>query len=111
MEAVTTTEALDALIGLSRQQIVILFKHSTQCPISAHADQEMVKVAENYEPKGIAIGRILVIENRDVSLACSDKLGVKHESPQVIVLRDGEPIWNDSHYAIRYDKLESVLSS
>ncbi|SYX82647.1 bacillithiol system redox-active protein YtxJ [Paenibacillus alvei] len=109
MEAVTTMEALESLIERSKEQTVVLFKHSTRCPISAHADEEMVKVAEDFEPQGIAIGRILVVENRDVSLACADMLSIKHESPQVIVLRDGEPAWNESHHAIRYDKLESVL--
>ncbi|EJW17480.1 bacillithiol system redox-active protein YtxJ [Paenibacillus alvei] len=110
MEAVTTMEELEAFIERSKQQTVVLFKHSTRCPISSHADEEMSKVAEEFESQGIAIGRILVVENRDVSLACADKLGIKHESPQVIVLRDGEPAWNESHHAIRYDNLESILT-
>ena len=110
MKAVSSLENLQEAIDLSSQQIVVLFKHSTRCPISAQADEEMAKVEEDYGNKGVGFGRILVVENRDVSLACADKLGIKHESPQVLVLKNGEVAWHDSHNAIRYDKLESVLT-
>ncbi|MBN3526030.1 bacillithiol system redox-active protein YtxJ [Paenibacillus apiarius] len=110
MKAVDSIENLQEAIDLSSQQTVVLFKHSTRCPISAQADEEMVKVEDDYEHKGVGFGRILVVEHRDVAQACAEQLGIKHESPQVLVLKNGKVAWHDSHYAIRYDKLESVLT-
>jgi len=110
MIKVQSVEELDTLIHRSAEQPVLLFKHSTRCPISAAAHDEMKMIVEDYEARDVTFGVILVVEHRPVSLACADQLGVKHESPQVILLKDGKPIWHDSHYAIRYDKLDAVLS-
>lgn len=48
----------------------------------------------------IPILKVLVIESRPLSLALADDLGVRHASPQMILVRDGKPIWSTSHYDI-----------
>ncbi|WP_088547383.1 bacillithiol system redox-active protein YtxJ [Paenibacillus aquistagni] len=110
MNSIHSIEDLEAFIAGSHEQPAVLFKHSTRCPISAQAAEEMKQVTAQFEGKNIAFGLVLVVEDREVSLAAQDKLGVKHESPQVMLLKDGSVIWHDSHHQIRCDRLESILS-
>ncbi|WP_028595765.1 bacillithiol system redox-active protein YtxJ [Paenibacillus assamensis] len=111
MKTITTHEELQQGIQRSHEGTFVIFKHSTRCPVSSSANEEMKHVVDVFEPKGISFGLIYVVENRDVSLACADQLSIKHESPQVLVLKDGQVVWHDSHYRIRYDNVEQVLTT
>ncbi|UHA74069.1 bacillithiol system redox-active protein YtxJ [Paenibacillus sp. 481] len=111
MKRIQTLEQLQTIIAESHQQPVVLFKHSTRCPVSSQADEEMDSVVKDFADKGIVFGKILVVEERPVSLECAEQLGIKHESPQVLLLQQGNVIWHDSHYAIRYDKVSEKLTN
>jgi bacillithiol system protein YtxJ len=69
-----------------------IFKHSTTCPVSAHA------LAELRAAGGIAVPiyRIDVREQRDLSDWVARQFRVRHESPQLILIRDGkaDKVWN-----------------
>lgn len=69
----------------------LVFKHSTTCPISARA-AEAVEASRTELP----VFRIDVREKRDLSRWAAEALGVVHESPQLILRRDGavEKVWN-----------------
>jgi bacillithiol system protein YtxJ len=86
--------ALANLITDSKQKPVIVFKHSIACPVSARAYREMEKVQTEVN--------ILVVQSaREVSRELANLTGVRHETPQVIVLRDGKAVWNASHFDVR----------
>lgn len=86
---------------------VLIFKHSTQCPISAAANRQ-VNTFESENP-GVPVGVIRVIEERPLSLSFAESIGVRHASPQVIVLLDGRPVWNASHYDITVESLADAV--
>jgi bacillithiol system protein YtxJ len=88
--------ALDELIARSHESPVILFKHSLTCPISARAYREM----QQYEGE---VALVVVQRAREVSRAVETVTGVQHESPQLIILRDGKPAWSASHFDITAD--------
>jgi bacillithiol system protein YtxJ len=52
---------------------------------------------------------VRVIEERPVSLALAERVGVKHESPQAILIRDGRPLWHASHGAITAGALAAAV--
>lgn len=54
---------------------------------------------------------VRVIEERPISLALADRVGVKHESPQALLIKDGQALWHDSHRAITTDALISAVTS
>ena len=85
--------ALDELIARSHQGPVVLFKHSLTCPISAHAHRQM----KQFDGE---IALVVVQRAREVSREVEKRTGVRHESPQVIVLRDGAAAWSASHFDI-----------
>jgi bacillithiol system protein YtxJ len=54
---------------------------------------------------------VLVIEDREVSNAMEDQLGVEHESPQVIVVSRGKPVWHAAHFRVTAEALEEAIAA
>jgi len=102
------TEAdLDAL--LADPSPVLIFKHSTRCPISTHAHNEFQAWLDS---KGASprTALVLVVEDRPVSLEVARRLGVAHQSPQAILVSDGVATWDASHDAITRSGLAALGS-
>lgn len=87
---------------------VLIFKHSSACPVSAQAHDEMAELAEDTD---LSIYRVVVQENRSVSDAVEADLDVRHETPQVILLRDRRPVFDTSHFEVTADTIRDALSS
>lgn len=99
----------DRLLEKSHQVPVFLIKHSTACGLSAAAWREFTELAE--EESRAEFWRVLVRENRSLSRMIAEKTGIRHESPQVILFSGGQPIWNDSHLAIKLSLMKKKLDS
>ncbi len=99
-----TTQKLEQLINESGEKPVVLFKHSTTCPISAGVYQEISKADAD-------INLVIVQKARNVSSAIAAKTGVRHESPQAIVLKNGKVIYQASHYDVTARDIEKILKS
>lgn len=84
----------------------VLFKHSTTCPISAKAFQEFQSFLADTDASAAVVH---VIEDRPVSLEVAEKLGIKHESPQVFVLKDGAVSFHTSHWKITKQALQEAV--
>lgn len=110
MISIDTIQKCEELILQSQDVPIVIFKHSTRCPISSGANEEMMMLDEECQDKPVKIGKILVVEHREVSLYCAERLGIKHESPQVIIVHHGKVTFNDSHHRVRYDKLEPIVA-
>ena len=101
---------LDAAFGDSSARPVVLFKHSLTCPISSGALRRFEDfLARHGDGVDAEFVLIEVQPQRDLSNAVAARTGVRHESPQAIVLRDGQAVWNASHYAITVDALLAAL--
>ncbi len=98
---------LEQLLETSKAHPVLIFKHSTQCPISSEAYREFKRFAESSSSLPCAL--VLVIENRELSNTIASRLGVRHESPQAIVVKNGQAAWNASHWSITADSLSQAL--
>ncbi len=101
-------EALQQVIEESKTRAVLLFKHSTACPISGRAFRQFQTYLETADPK-ISYNLIIVQTDRPVSDEATTKLGVKHETPQAILIQDGREIWNASHFDITASSLQSAI--
>lgn len=95
---IDTTAQLDEALQAS-DNAKVFFKHSTRCPVSAMAlrsfERDWNTEAPNYE-----LYFIDLIAHRAVSNAIAAKLDVVHESPQAIVVKGGEVIYDASHHNI-----------
>lgn len=106
---ITSIEQLQQLLEASKDHPVLLFKHSTRCPISARAYKEFTNYLDEHPNENAVYGLIHVIEDRPVSLKAADLLAVKHESPQAILVKDGKAVWNASHSQITSRILKEIL--
>ena len=98
---------LEQLLERSKTNPVLIFKHSTQCPISTHVYNDFIGFAESSGE--LACGLVLVIENRRLSNTIAERLNVRHESPQAIIVKDGRAAWQASHWSITADSLSEAL--
>lgn len=92
-----------------RSGTFLLFKHSTRCGSSLRAHREV----EAFEAMGgtVPVYLVDVISERDLSRDLAERLGIRHASPQVILVSGGRPIWSASHGQIRADLLHEKSSS
>ncbi|MFL6229705.1 MAG: bacillithiol system redox-active protein YtxJ [Pyrinomonadaceae bacterium] len=98
--------ALDQLFTRSMDAPVVLFKHSMTCPISARAYRQMSKLDHG------AVGNVALVvvqHARAVSDEVARRTGVRHESPQVFILRGGKAVWHASHFDITSDSVERAV--
>lgn len=86
-----------------------IFKHSTQCPISAAAhDAFELFIKLNPEVPHVAVK---VIEQRELSNKIADVFGVQHQSPQAILLNGSNVLWHDSHRKLTKEEFEKQWNS
>ena len=93
----------------SNHQPVLIFKHSTTCGVSRTA---LDRLERNYKPEELANLKsyFLDLKNyREVSKAIADKYQVIHESPQVIIIKNGKAVFNASHFEIDYRQIKEVV--
>ena len=98
-------EILDAagLAAAIENPRAVLFKHSTRCPVSAYVVDEVIEFAEDHPEWPVYL--LKVIEQRRLSHKAADRLRVRHESPQAIVLHRGQVRWHGSHHEVTADAL------
>ena len=99
--SVTSQDDVEQLFAQSAQRPVIVFKHDTTCSISRAAYGQMQEMKEDVA---------LVDVDHELSTEVAKRTGVEHESPQVIVLRDGQAVWSASHHAITHDAVMQAVS-
>ncbi|KFZ40429.1 MULTISPECIES: bacillithiol system redox-active protein YtxJ [Thermoactinomyces] len=98
----------EVLAGYDR---LLLFKHSTRCPVSAQAFDEFQRFLKNTDAdRRVPAAVVHVIEQREVSDAVSERFGIRHESPQVMWIKDGKVCWHTSHSNITAEKIGQAVS-
>lgn len=104
-ELLTDASQIDGIIATSATKPVAILKHSTRCGISAMAINGL---KSNWDlPKDqVAFYYLDLLAYRAVSNAVAAQLGVPHQSPQLIVLRDGRVQYSASHHMIDYPSLK-----
>ena len=109
MTELTTLEEWTQRLATSTENPFFVFKHSTECPISAGAafrTNAWLKKATKDTPKFYFVK---VIERRPVSQKIAKNIDVKHESPQLLLLKDGKHVWNTSHEDITAKAIEGAI--
>lgn len=98
---------LDRILSAGKGNVV-LYKHSTQCGMCDGALEEIEEFLKLHAAAG-EFHYLDLLAHRDVSNTIAQRLGVKHESPQAIVLRDGKVAAVLNHRAIRVAALARAL--
>ena len=89
----------EAMLAESQRQPVLLFKHSSTCPVSfaAQAEIDAFEASEDAPPCYV----VVVQKARAVSAYVADALDVRHETPQAVLIDAGTAVYSASHGRIR----------
>jgi len=103
-------EQLDTIDTASQQAPILIFKHSTRCSISSAALNRLEKAWSPQDDTQHTVYYLDLIRHRALSNAIADRYGVEHESPQVLVIRDGRCVHATAHFGITYSDSFSSLT-
>ena len=109
MKELKTIEEWNDVVDESNDHPILVIKHSTTCPISAAAFSEFNTFVDSLE-EDIGTYFVKVRETREVSNQIAEETGVEHQSPQVLFIKDREPLWNASHGDITVDSLNETIN-
>ncbi len=93
----TTEEQLNGISTKSFVTPQVIFKHSTTCSISSMA---LNRLERAEAPSNADFYYLDLLKFRNISRAITEKFDVHHESPQIIILKNGSCIYDESHYGI-----------
>lgn len=102
---------LDELIEASQSAPVLLFKHSNACPVSSRAHSQVERFVARDSTIAYTAAIVVVQKARDLSNRIAERFGIRHESPQAIVLRRGSPVWSASHWDVTEDRLAAAIGA
>ena len=103
-------EDMERVLEESKTAPIFIFKHSTQCPINARAAYRTNQFLEDAPESTPKFYFVKVIERRPVSLQIAEKTGVKHESPQLLLIDDGKAVWDSDHEEITAEAVSEAIA-
>lgn len=104
-------EELDPVLAGSHQRLQLLFKHSVTCPISGAAHQGLMRHLREAPDAGVDYWLITVQTARPLSQSVAERTSVRHESPQALLVWQGQVVWHASHWSITADSLAQAIAT
>ena len=105
-----TMEQLESLVQESKTQPIAIFKHSTRCGISRSVLKQFERNF-NLKEDQIKLYFLDLLQNRDISNEIAAKFKVHHESPQMLLIKDGVVVHHHSHHEIDAAHLEHFVKN
>lgn len=105
-ESLEEVDQLNDINELSKEKPVLIFKHSTRCSISFMAKS---RFEGGYEESDLSIWLLDLIKNREVSNQIAQDYAVRHESPQVLLIKDGKCIYSATHNSIDFRSVKKEI--
>ena len=106
----SSPDQLDVIREESKSKPVLIFKHSSRCSVSQLTLDRLQRKwgahAGDIKPYFLDL-----IAFRDISNRIADQFRVEHESPQVLLIRNGEVIYDRSHYDIEFGGILAAASN
>ena len=84
----------------------VIFKHSTRCSISVVAKNRLDNAAV---PNGVDFYYLDLLNHRNISAKIAEDFNVNHESPQILLIKNGECVYDESHGGIRMEDINEQL--
>ena len=106
----TQPSQLEEIKALSFEKPVLIFKHSTRCSISSMSLDRQLPNCKEADKERLEPFFLEVIAYRNLSDQIEDFFGVPHQSPQVLLIKDGTAVYNNSHFGISYPEIMSKIS-
>jgi bacillithiol system protein YtxJ len=107
--ALTEKAQLTELEKESESKTVVIFKHSTRCGISRMVLNNFERNYDLKKEDGLKLYFLDLLANRDISNEVANRFNVRHESPQMIILKDRKVVQHASHHSIEVQQVKDQL--
>jgi bacillithiol system protein YtxJ len=104
----TDIAQLNAIKEKSFEKPQVLFKHSTRCGVSSIALRRIEKASDITNADFHFLD---LIRFRKVSDKIVEEFGIYHQSPQILVIKNGDCVYDESHLGINMDELHEQIFS
>lgn len=101
-------ESLEQLAHIkkeSQEKPVLIFKHSSRCSISSIAWDRLKRNWKSEDSEKVSPYFLDLISYREISNTIAKEFEVYHESPQIILIKEGEAVYDTSHMGINYNDI------
>jgi bacillithiol system protein YtxJ len=105
--ALTEEGQLEKIKEESRRESVVIFKHSTRCSISSMAKSRLER---ETPPENVPFYYLDLIKYRSVSNKIAEDFQVHHQSPQILIIKNGECTYEESHNGIDMQDIAGQVS-
>lgn len=106
-----TADQLSQLIDESAQKNILIFKHSTRCNISRATLDRLERNWKDADVPNVKPYFLDLITYRSISNAIAEQFQVEHQSPQVLIIRNGKSVYDNSHYGIDFSEIREKVKS
>jgi bacillithiol system protein YtxJ len=100
----TDDEQLREIVTKSKERPQVIFKHSTRCSISSVALRRL-QGKDQPNSEDVDFYYLDLFAHRNISNKVADVFKVRHESPQVLVIKNGRCVYDESHLGISLDEI------
>lgn len=107
--ALDNENQIEEINHLSVEKHVLIFKHSTRCPTSSMALNRLERKWNDELSKQITPYYLDLVQFRSVSTKTATDYNVVHESPQILIIKDGKCIYDTSHMSISVDVIKEQI--
>jgi len=108
LRTISTLDDLESAIAISSDRPSVIFKHSPACGLSAQAF-ESVRELLNHGTTNANWFLLSVRGSRALSSVVATRFGIRHESPQALVLSGGKLVWHGSHFRAMSSAIVAAL--
>ena len=101
-------DQLSEIKELSKSKPVLVFKHSTTCSIS---NTTLNRLERNWKEEELKVSTFYLdlLNHRSLSKQIAEEFQVEHQSPQVLIIKDGQSVYDNSHFGIEYPSIKNQL--
>ena len=104
-------DQLDEIKKESSEKNILIFKHSTRCNISRATLDRLERKWNDSEMQDVKPYFLDLLNYREISNSIVEKFNVEHESPQILLIKEGRAILDQSHFSIDYDQIKAAAKS
>lgn len=107
-ERISDEQQLKNILAASNQKPQVIYKHSPRCGTSYMALRSLESISSEVQNRADFFA-VDVISQRPMSLLIAETFGIRHESPQLFIIIDGQVVWHGSHYQVQAEAVSSIV--
>lgn len=103
------TDQLKEIVAESEEKNILIFKHSTRCSISRTTLDRLERNWKDADVPNVKAYYLDLLTYRSISNTIAEQFQVEHQSPQVLIIRNGRSVYDNSHFGIDFNEIKKLV--